>query len=57
MYHSLFHAAKIQHKTELTKFSGYTAKTYDRHQLKLDKCADIIPVSRSFVPQFKTYLT
>ena len=29
MYHSLFHAAKIQHKTELTKFSGYTAKTYD----------------------------
>lgn len=27
------------------------------YQLKLDKCADIIPVSRSFVPQFKTYLT
>ena len=35
MYHSLFHAAKIQHKTELTKFSGYTAKIYDRQQLMM----------------------
>jgi hypothetical protein len=31
----MFHAAKILHETGVTKFLGYTTKTYDRKLVKM----------------------